>query len=219
MIRHTIAGEKSNKRGGHPLQKTVQVVDEAGIRYEATWEKRARGLVKNGRARFIDENTICLACPPNKQNIISEDMKMTNTETIKETTLTSEATTANGAASTKKYSLEYALEQIEKIANETSHVHEAISSIATMKSEATMSRGGSADEMAKTVAEVIRCRETTNQKLIGFYTSMVDDLKPKKEVVETDRDKFLTWVKECVANMSPGASAPDYARLWKEIQS
>lgn len=199
------------------MQKTVQVVDEAGIRYEATWEKRARGLVKNGRARFIDENTICLACPPNKQNIISEDMKMTNTETIKETNLTAETTTAKELASTEKYSLEYALEQIEKIANETSHVHEAISSIATMKSEATMSRGGSADEMAKTVAEVIRCRETTNQKLIGFYTSMVDDLKPKKEVVETDRDKFLTWVKECVACAKPGVNLPDFAAVYRNL--
>lgn len=143
---------------------------------------------------------------------------MTNTETIKETNLTAETTTAKELASTEKYSLGYALNQIEKIANETSHILGALSSIASMESEGTPC-GGSADEMAKATAEVIRCRETTNQKLIEFYTKMVDELKPKKEVVETDRDKFLTWVKECVANMSPGASAPDYARLWKEIQS
>ena len=108
------------------MQKTVQVVDEAGIRYEATWERRARGLVKNGRARFIDENTICLACPPNKQNIISEDMKMTNTENRKENNFTS-------------------------------------------------------DELAKAVAEVVRCRETTNQRLIAFYEKMVDDCKLRRE--------------------------------------
>jgi hypothetical protein len=42
----------------------VIVVDEQGNEYEATYPKRAKGLVKNGRARFVDENTICLASPP-----------------------------------------------------------------------------------------------------------------------------------------------------------
>ena len=126
------------------MQKTVQVVDEAGIRYEATWERRARGLVKNGRARFIDENTICLACPPNKQNIISEDMKMTNTENRKENNFTSEET-----ALTAKYSLEYALEQIERIANDVSVIMKALDTISTVDNEPTLEKGGSADELAK----------------------------------------------------------------------
>ena len=41
-------------------------MDELGNEYEATYPKRAKGLVKNGRARFVDENKICLACPPDK---------------------------------------------------------------------------------------------------------------------------------------------------------
>lgn len=163
------------------MQKTVQVVDEAGIRYEATWERRARGLVKNGRARFIDENTICLACPPNKQNIISEDMKMTNIEKVNETNLTAETTTAKESASTEKYSLEYALEQIERIANDVSVIMKALDTISTVDNEPTLEKGGSADELAKAVAEVVRCRETTNQKLIAFYEKMVDDCKPRRE--------------------------------------
>ena len=163
------------------MQKTVQVVDEAGIRYEATWERRARGLVKNGRARFIDENTICLACPPNKQNIISEDMKMTNTENIKENNLTAEAAAAEEMTSTGKYSLEYALEQIEKIANDMSVIMKALDTISTMENEPTLEKGGSADELAKDTADIVRCRETTNQKLIAFYEKMVDDCKPRRE--------------------------------------
>lgn len=158
------------------MQKTVQVVDEAGIRYEATWERRARGLVKNGRARFIDENTICLACPPNKQNIISEDMKMTNTENRKENNFTSEET-----ALTAKYSLEYALEQIERIANDVSVIMKALDTISTVDNEPTLEKGGSADELAKAVAEVVRCRETTNQRPIAFYEKMVDDCKLRRE--------------------------------------
>lgn len=47
-----------------PIEKNVRVVDEQGNEYEATYPKRAKGLVKHGRARFTDENTICLARPP-----------------------------------------------------------------------------------------------------------------------------------------------------------
>ena len=57
------------------MTKNIAVVDEQGNQYEATYPKRARGLVKNGRARFIGENKICLACPP---DYILEEKKMTN---------------------------------------------------------------------------------------------------------------------------------------------
>ena len=163
------------------MQKTVQVVDEAGMRYEATWEWRARGLVKNGRARFIDENTICLACPPNKQNIISEDMKMTNTENIKENKLTAEAAAVEETALTAKYSLEYALDQIGRIANVMSVVMKALDTISTMENEPTLENGGSADELAKAAADIVRCREVTNQKLIAFYEKVVEDCRPRRE--------------------------------------
>jgi hypothetical protein len=61
--------------------KKIAVVDESGKCYEATYLKRAKGLVKHGRARFIDENTICLACPPDNLKY-TEDNSMTNTENI-----------------------------------------------------------------------------------------------------------------------------------------
>ena len=47
-----------------PIEKNIKVVDEHGNSYEATYLRRAKGLVKNGRARFTSNNTICLACPP-----------------------------------------------------------------------------------------------------------------------------------------------------------
>ena len=48
-----------------PIQKNIHVVDEQGREYEAAWPRRARGLVKTGRARFLSGNTIYLVCPPN----------------------------------------------------------------------------------------------------------------------------------------------------------
>ena len=71
-----------------PIEKNIIVVDEQGNEYEATYPKRAKGLVKNGRARFIDENTICLACPPDTE---LEDKNMSeNTTTIEQKLTTRE---------------------------------------------------------------------------------------------------------------------------------
>lgn len=65
--------------GDDTHRKNIIVVDEYGNEYEATFPKRATGLVKNGRARFIGENKICLACPPRK---ILEDQTVENTNLI-----------------------------------------------------------------------------------------------------------------------------------------
>ena len=62
------------------MEKNIIVVDEQGNEYEATYPKRAKGLVKNGRARFIDEHTICLACPPNTELEDKNMSKITLTE-------------------------------------------------------------------------------------------------------------------------------------------
>ena len=57
-------------------KKTVIVIDEQGNKLESTYPKRAKGLIKNGRARVVDENTICLVDLP--KQIILEDNKMNN---------------------------------------------------------------------------------------------------------------------------------------------
>ena len=68
------------------MEKNIIVVDEQGNEYEATYPKRAKGLVKNGRARFIDEHTICLACPPDTE---LEDKNMSeNTTTLQQESAT-----------------------------------------------------------------------------------------------------------------------------------
>ncbi len=62
------------------LKKIIIVTDEQGNRYESTYQKRAKGLVKSGRARYLDEHTICLACPPNINNL--EEINMNNNEKL-----------------------------------------------------------------------------------------------------------------------------------------
>lgn len=57
-------------------KKTVIVIDEQGNKLESTYPKRASGLIKNDRARVVDESTICFVNLP--KHIILEENKMDN---------------------------------------------------------------------------------------------------------------------------------------------
>lgn len=50
-------------RGEPAIATNIIVVDAQGNEYGVTSPKRAKGLVKSGKARFIEENRICLASP------------------------------------------------------------------------------------------------------------------------------------------------------------
>ena len=211
MKKHEIADASATRK--------IAVVDEAGKSYEATYLKRAKGLVKHGRARFIDENTICLACPPDNLKY-TEDNSMTNTENINVNVETGEVTIPEAdAAASEKYTLEYFLNQIEKISLEYNarSMDLIIGAITNIHSECTPC-GGSGEEVAKAAADAVRYRETTVQKTLDFYFRMVDELKPKTTVPVDDKTQFLNWVRDCTAAAVPGAETPDYARLWKEMK-
>jgi hypothetical protein len=96
------------KRGSAPIKKNIAVTDEQGNHYEATYPKRAKGLVKHGRARFIGADTICLACPPNSL----EENNMSDKNTPK-TEQTAEKT---------EFTMEWVLNRIESIINDTEHI-------------------------------------------------------------------------------------------------
>ena len=120
-----------------PIEKNIIVVDEQGNYYEATYPKRAKGLVKNGRARFIDENTICLACPPNntEDKIMSENTVNVNVEGSDEKD-----------TSTSKYNIPYVLEQIEKLHSELQDLKNTVSSIHCITDANRQSITNSSDE-------------------------------------------------------------------------
>ena len=171
-----------------PIEKNVIVVDENGNEYEATYPKRAKGLVKNGRARFIDENTICLACPPNielEDKIMSENKKADST--INKTS--NEIADVKAELPSEKLTIDYILSKLEEISVGQAFVTDAILELGKMKS------GGPGDvgtqEQAKAVGEIIKAREATNQKLIALYEKMYDDLKPKQDSLKEMAMKAL----------------------------
>ena len=154
-----------------PIEKNIVVVDEQGNYYEATYPKRVKGLVKNGRARFIDENTICLACPPKDK---LEDKNMSENRMNDNTIEMDHAT----EVTTEKFSMNYCLEQMEKIISQTEYLHHTIQALSEMKnSDGPDDLAGQARGQA--LGDIVKCREATNQRLIAFYEKMYDDLKPK----------------------------------------
>lgn len=153
-------------RGMTPIEKNIIVVDELGNRYETTYLRRAKGLVKKGRAHFISENTICLACPP--------------TDELEEHTVTDNTQVENTIV---EYSIPYILEQIAAIQQETAYLNEAIEKLSKMSDGDSGSPGapGNLQGQAKAMAfeTIVQCRETTNQQMLRMYEKMYDDLKSK----------------------------------------
>ena len=152
------------QEGATPIEKNVIVVDEQGNEYEATYPKRAKGLVKNGRARFVAENKICLACPPN-ENL--EDNKMS------ENLITNVEQNANN--NNQEITAKYILEQIEKIRSDSKYIYDALEKLEGVALSATAGDIG-AQAKAQAIETVVQCRETTNQQMLKFYEKLYDDL-------------------------------------------
>ncbi len=163
-------------RGMTPMTKNIIVVDEQGNEYEATYPKRAKGLVKNGRARFVDENKICLACPPD--NFETEDIKMSENIAAQEANVT--------------YSVEYILTKIAEIQADTAYLNEALTTLSTMNDGDSGEMGAPENvlgaEKAKALGDIVRCRETTNQQMLRMYEKMYDDIVKKNSAFDMLKD-------------------------------
>ena len=129
------------------MKRTVLVTDDAGKEYEPTFEKRARGLCKKGRARWIGKDAICLAAPPDHDFRKDSDMS------------------ENIIPAAPSMSADYILAQIEKIAEEPAYIGEAIAKI-----------DNSAPEKSAAIASVVEARESTNRSLLDFYRQIYSDL-------------------------------------------
>ena len=199
-----------------PIAKNIIVVDEQGNEYEATYPKRAKGLVKHGRARFVSENKICLACPP---NTILEDTVMSNKSTVdyldmsKENRVLQENPQADAAEMIRQrvakdadaeitsetevnsaapvLSMDYVLTRIDKIINDTAYLHEAIATVGKMEA-AQPGMNGCDTSRGDAIKTIVVSRETTNQQTLKLLEKMYDDLKPKELTDDILKLKQLT---------------------------
>ena len=113
---------------------------------------------------------------------------------------------------------EYALAQIEKILADTQHIYEALNALKDVHSAGPEDIG--AQSAAQGMADVVRCRETTNQQLIAFYQNMYEDLKKEKATAEIDpsvRQQFLDFVMATTTTASPANELPDFTEIWNTV--
>ena len=162
-----------------PIEKNIIVVDEAGNEYEATYPKRARGLVKHGRARFIEPNKICLACPP---NIFLEDNSMQNDNT-------------------PALTIADILQRLDKIHADTAHLDKAITALEGIAQTTSGDIAGKAK--AEAMGDVVKCRETTNQQLIGLYKQMYEDIRGPSTSDDIQKMAQLRQVAEILQHAKP----------------
>ena len=100
---------------------------------------------------------------------------------MSENTITTAVETENTEITAK-----YFLDQIEKIRQDSKHVYDAIEKLGAVKSGCSNDIG--AQGTAQALETIVQARETTNQKMIDFYT------KSYKECLANDearRDKKI----------------------------
>ena len=157
------------------MTKNVIVVDELGNNYAPTYAKRARGLVKQGRARWLDENTICLACPPSdlEDNVMNDMDKignvMENIEVVNEVQPEEAKNNAVTAADI--------LARMDKIIAQGEELAKVMQIIYDLPVNESPEGGRDGQARANAIRDIYVRREVTNQKMLD----MLDDMRGTKK--------------------------------------
>ena len=181
-------------KGATPIEKNVIVVDSQGNEYEATYPKRAKGLVKSGRARFVGENKICLACPPKENledNIMSENINTTAEQ--KTADLTKSEVWA----------------QIIKLQDQLVSLKDTFSALIDISDTNEFEDGDAIESVitevvlnkTKVINAVFSEREATLNSLLDFYKVVYNDLyqqekNARKEKIETVQSIWYKYLVE-----------------------
>lgn len=221
------AGIYSVTEGGSPIEKNVRVTDMHGNEREPTWPKRAKGLVKKGRAYRLAENHICLTgenTPDDRQSVHAENKTFDRQTEVRSSDMNRKRSeeytmdaqerkneiaepimeeTAQQTADWGKLNINYVLDRIEAVRRDTEYLQKTITALDNM----AVGQGPgdvAGEEKAKALADVVRCRETTNQKLLDLYTKMYDDLKPMQDKpTDNIQIKVLEMVERIAINSDP----------------
>ena len=167
---HQKKQQADTARGMIPIEKNIIVVDENGTVFESTWLKRANGLVKKGRARWLDERTICLACPPEQM----EDNEMENikqAETVEERVDDTESA-KQPDNKLGNLTIEGLLDRMDAIRKEMLFMNELLS---TMENITNQGGEDDAGHIAEATSQAFIARETTCQQQLRFLEKVYDD--------------------------------------------
>lgn len=187
-----------------PAALKIEVVDSSGKIIGRTYEKRAKGLVKKGRARFTDENRITL--------LPSEDAhEYTDTEGYKMDERINTENIENISEENSQYTIESVMQCMKKILDDTQYIKDAIFNVTEIPSGDAGDCGSPGDIAGKAKAEaistIVRERENTNQKLIDFYNKVYNDLKAQ-QFSASDVEKKIQLLNTLSA--MPGIHSDDF---------
>ena len=200
-------------RGMIPIEKNIIVVDENGTVFESTWLKRANGLVKKGRARWLDEKTICLACPPEQM----EDNRMENS---KQTEVITEHTAETENAGLGGMTVESLLNRMDAVRQEMLSMKELA---ATMEAIANQGGEDDAGHIAEATSKAFIARETTCQQQLRFLERVYNDhfSVPSEEARTTRTRMILDSMNDIIPSLDysdeNGSGSVEALRLIKEL--
>ena len=125
------------------------------------------------------------------------------------------------SGSEPQLSVGYILSQIEKIQQDNEHIFKALETLSGIDSGKVP--GDVAGEgKANGIADAVKCRETTNQKLIAFYEKLYDDIKRQDsgEFGRVSLIDLITAIERCDAGMMNGeTSSAVKAALLERLKS
>ena len=169
---------ENRERGGHPLKENmIRVTDMKGNALSPTYKRRARGLVKAGRAIWTgpEESEIRLVDRPE----IPEDniMKDINNAETRLTEVTPEDYSSLGE---NRVTPELILERMDQVRLDCQHIYEALGMLKDFKINESPEGGLGDAERARAITAIVKCRETTLQKELDLLGKMYDDLMREK---------------------------------------
>ena len=190
------------------MEKNVIVMDEEGNIIGATYAKRAKGLVKKGRARSVDDSTICLACPPNES---LEDFKMDNN-----------IETATNAQADEPVTLKYVLDKLDEVRE--AFLESEKKQIALICSPQNMDPSCVNPETLpaifqnyyESITKIKTLSQTSLQQFVSVYTDMINELRQseaERRLNPEERKEFLDLVKQYAEKAGPGVLVPDFAGI------
>lgn len=155
------------------MTKNITVVDAMQNVYENTYPKRARGLVKKGRARFVGKNIILMLLPPCKKEDICMDITDMGTDTVKQDAGEQLSATQQDIC---------IMEKIDQIIKESAYVTSGIQQLEHL------------DEAGcQAVVNSIEQREQTNRCMIGLLTEMQKEaaFRSRTEAIQKLTDSII----------------------------
>ncbi len=127
-----------------------------------------------------------------------------------------EAPASDGSST--RYTLDYALEQLEKVRNESS-----LFAAQTAEKIMEIQSGGRGDLGAQSkglaLKGLVEEQGEVYRQLVGFYIEMISDLKKETPQANSQRQQFLEFVTDSVSVNGPGGPLSDFERIWKVINS